>query len=1002
MLAAVTSVRASPSWSISLDANSTGPTDVTVSSSASQSKSFRVGAIINASSAAPLNGVFGWQFSINYNATAFIPQGDPDAASLYPDGAANTALFGAQTASGTVSWAGKIAAGTAFGSSTITHNTGPFQDSITAFFTILAPNPAVNVLARNLLANVNFELLPGHEADPQSFTVSNVVFVDSGGNGISGVIAGPGATESVNNEPPQASFTVSPSPGVFAFTFNSTSFDLDGSIANPGGYFWDFGDGTQDLGETGPVVTHDYGVPGSYTASLRVQDSLGATGSARDSLGSVIQNNQPSHVSHLVPPSVDVPPVAAFTFSPASPKVGEVVTFDASGSFDPDGSIVSYVWDFGDFIPVFSVLPIASHVYSQPGNFTAFLTVTDNASLNSSAMRPVFVGSTLQSLAKVVVDMNPNTAQIENFTAVSGGFNVNVDVLNVTGLYAWQISLDYDNTLLSLSQANVTLGPVWQASLSNGNGFLIIQANQTIGNIVVAFSFVGPVPSFNGNTVLASIPFTPLRMGVGTLRLDPSRTTLVSQPLGEEIPSTKENGVVQVSSAGDEPPVALFTFSPASPAVGETVFFDGRASYDPDGSVQNWLWSFSDFFNSYGPTTYRYFNSPGNYSVSLTVTDNAGLPSTSSMSIVVQPKPAHDVAISFVSASPNVAVSSQTVGIQIAITNKGMSNETVTVATYYDQHVIESVNEFLPSCLPDCTFFTYIFIPWDTMGVPPGNYTISATAFLASDQNPSDNSKTDGQVQILPPPVLQVTPSSGAPGTKVLVQGSGFPQLEYYYGGSIGRIEATFDDQFIGFPSIQDGMFDFTFNVPLSQPGMHLIKAVDVVTGAHSSTSFLVTQPPSNNAFGLSINTGTIYFPGDTAVIYALATLNGSPTGPSGVQLQLILVRPNGSNVTLQATSIAPGLFKATFAVPTTGSVGTYVVLSHIHVTGSANASAIVQDASAIASFEVKPSWLASHGPTVGAIAAVAGVIGVVGVAWRRGYLRKREEDSSFPSLSSH
>lgn len=47
-------------------------------------------------------------------------------------------------------------------------------------------------------------------------------------------------------------------------------------------------------------------------------------------------------------PDANLPPVAEFTFSPVEPIAGDEVYFNASESYDEDGSIRRYVWDFGD------------------------------------------------------------------------------------------------------------------------------------------------------------------------------------------------------------------------------------------------------------------------------------------------------------------------------------------------------------------------------------------------------------------------------------------------------------------------------------------------------------------------------------------------------------------------------------------------------------------------------------------------------------------------------
>lgn len=76
------------------------------------------------------------------------------------------------------------------------------------------------------------------------------------------------------------------------------------------------------------------------------------------------------------------PPAAAASASPTSGATPLTVDFSSAGSTDPDGSIVSYEWDFGDGNT--SALENPQHTYSTSGTYTAQLTVTDNASATAS------------------------------------------------------------------------------------------------------------------------------------------------------------------------------------------------------------------------------------------------------------------------------------------------------------------------------------------------------------------------------------------------------------------------------------------------------------------------------------------------------------------------------------------------------------------------------------------------------------------------------------------
>lgn len=92
------------------------------------------------------------------------------------------------------------------------------------------------------------------------------------------------------------------------------------------------------------------------------------------------------------PRAVKFPPVADFTFTPASPKAGERVRFDASESFDPDGQIVQYEWDFDSDGKIDAQGVRVEHVFTQPGEYIVTLTVTDNDGEKSTARKTVTVG----------------------------------------------------------------------------------------------------------------------------------------------------------------------------------------------------------------------------------------------------------------------------------------------------------------------------------------------------------------------------------------------------------------------------------------------------------------------------------------------------------------------------------------------------------------------------------------------------------------------------------
>lgn len=110
--------------------------------------------------------------------------------------------------------------------------------------------------------------------------------------------------------------------------------------------------------------------------------------------------------AHAETPPVNTPPVAAFALAPLKGPAPLTVTADASGSYDPDGGIVAYQWQWGDGTPdTVTASATASHTYLEgPATRSITLTVTDDrgATAASSAQVAVEPPKTVQSVRGTV------------------------------------------------------------------------------------------------------------------------------------------------------------------------------------------------------------------------------------------------------------------------------------------------------------------------------------------------------------------------------------------------------------------------------------------------------------------------------------------------------------------------------------------------------------------------------------------------------------------------
>ncbi len=148
----------------------------------------------------------------------------------------------------------------------------------------------------------------------------------------------------------------------------SNSFDPEGDTLS---YSWDFGDGAISQSEQ---QLHAFTAAGFYAVVLTVVDSEGD--SDTDALRIEVIDNQP--------------PVIVWNPSTVS-TIGTAIIFDTSSSYDPDGTIASIDWDFGDSTAIQNGVQ-TSHTYVAEGTYTITVGVTDDRGSRVTDSAQIVIG----------------------------------------------------------------------------------------------------------------------------------------------------------------------------------------------------------------------------------------------------------------------------------------------------------------------------------------------------------------------------------------------------------------------------------------------------------------------------------------------------------------------------------------------------------------------------------------------------------------------------------
>jgi PKD repeat protein len=456
------------------------------------------------------------------------------------------------------------------------------------------------------------------------------------------------APDVISDNPPVAVAQAFPTS---AFMGDTIAFDATASTDDFGitAYLWDFGDTTTDIN---PLTTHAYTSRGTFLANLTVWDTINQ--SDTDMVSISIGNR---------PPIADAGP-------DQNVAKNEVVTLNGTGSSDPDGDPLTYLWNQTGGPPVVlagadTAMPTFSSTVS--GTCTFLLTVDDgwggssNDTVNITVVNraPIADAGPDQTVPKktlVTLDgtgsSDPDGDILTYAWTQTGGPAVvltGADIPTPTftppkaSLYTFQLTVDDNDGGIATDTVVVTATNVPPVADAGSNQTV---RKNTLVTLDSSFSYDsdGDVLThswtqvFGSNVTLtdadtATPTFTPSEAGTYIFRLSV-----------DDGDGGMSEDTVTITVWG-LPPTADLVARPPSTHVGMQIEFDGSGSTDPDGTIVDFEFSFGDNTSDHGisPVRDHSYTSAGIYTVTLTVTDDDGNTSTAQVTVEVTEMPSPEV-----------------------------------------------------------------------------------------------------------------------------------------------------------------------------------------------------------------------------------------------------------------------------------------------------------------------------------------------------------------------
>lgn len=397
-------------------------------------------------------------------------------------------------------------------------------------------------------------------------------------------------------------------------------------------YSWSFGDGNNSS-QTNP--SHTYLATGNYDVTLTATDNNGCIGSLTQTI------------------TVNPLPVADFDGNTGCAGSG---TSFIDNSNSQNGNIISWNWDFGDGNSSNTQNP--NHNYGTTGNFDVTLIITDENGCTDT------ITKNINSSFTITANFNVDTACLGNETffsdaSISTGGNIEswewqFNDPNVSWFTPWKNTANTENTSHEYTQPGIYTVDLLIEDASGCTADTSIQITVLEGPDA-DFSFtdaaVGDPTNFtdnsNGNGNNINSWHWDFGDGNSSTEQNPQHTYGSAGEYIVTLTITDENGcestVSYTVTIADMP---LADFNVDNACFGSTVLFED-ISTSPGGAITNWAWDFDDpasgvlnTSNIQNPT--HNFTAPGNYTVTLIITDAVGQKDTTQKTIDIYNKPTAD------------------------------------------------------------------------------------------------------------------------------------------------------------------------------------------------------------------------------------------------------------------------------------------------------------------------------------------------------------------------